>query len=63
MRLRILAGTIILIVGLGLYALAVMSFAVRLLPDIFVVQLLFYLVAGTIWIWPAAKLTYWTQDI
>jgi Protein of unknown function (DUF2842) len=63
MRLRILYGTIILLLGLGLYALAVMVVAVAYLPAQGAVELVFYLVTGTIWIYPAAKLTKWMQDL
>jgi Protein of unknown function (DUF2842) len=57
MRLRILFGTLLLVFGLGLYALLVMAAATRLLP----VQTAFYAVAGIVWIFPAARLTGWMQ--
>jgi hypothetical protein len=63
MRLRILFGTLALILGLALYVLAVMRVAIALLPDNALVEALFYLVTGTIWIFPAAKLTKWMQDL
>lgn len=63
MRLRVLAGTLILLLGLAAYALAVMSLAVRVLPDNLVVETLFYAVAGIAWVLPAAKLTRWMQDM
>jgi hypothetical protein len=63
MRLRILFGTIILVVGVGLYALLVMVFAVNLLPSHWAAQIPFYAVAGTVWIFPAARITRWMQDI
>jgi hypothetical protein len=63
MRLRILYGTLLLIVGLGGYALAVMAVAVEILPAQWAVQLVFYLVTGTVWLYPAARLTKWMQDL
>jgi hypothetical protein len=62
MRLRILIGGLLLIVGLGAYALAVMAVAVRLLPDQWVVEAGFYGAAGIAWIFPAARLTRWMQQ-
>ena len=63
MRLRILYGMIILLLGLGLYALAVMVVAVDFLPAQGTVELVYYLFTGTLWIYPAAKLTKWMQDL
>ena len=63
MRLRILFGTFGLILGLALYALLVMRLAIAVLPDNQFVQALFYLVTGIVWIFPAAKLTKWMQDL
>jgi hypothetical protein len=61
LRLRILVGTAALVVGLALYALAVMLVAVELVPEHWAVQAVFYLVAGIAWILPAARLTRWMQ--
>jgi hypothetical protein len=61
MRLRMLFGTLLLILVLSLYALLVMAAATRLLPDDWAVQMAFYAVAGVIWIFPAARLTGWMQ--
>jgi hypothetical protein len=63
MRLRILYGTIILLLGLGLYAVAVMVVAVEFLPAHWAAQLAYYFVTGTIWLYPAAQLTRWMQDL
>lgn len=63
MRLRILFGTFGLILGLGLYALLVMRLAIAVLPDNRIAEALFYLVTGIVWIFPAAKLTKWMQDL
>jgi Protein of unknown function (DUF2842) len=61
MRLRILFGSLLLVVGLALNALAVMAVAIRLLPDRWPVEFAFYAVAGIAWIFPAARLTRWMQ--
>ncbi|HEX4112149.1 MAG TPA: DUF2842 domain-containing protein [Stellaceae bacterium] len=59
MRLRILAGSVILILGLALYAAAVIVLARRFLPEWIAIDLVFYAGAGIAWIWPAALLTRW----
>jgi hypothetical protein len=61
MRLRILAGTAVLVLGLIVYSLLVMRLAVDVLPEHWAVQAVFYLVAGVLWIFPAARLTRWMQ--
>jgi hypothetical protein len=63
MRLRILYGTFILLGGLAVYALAVMVVAAEFLPAQSAVELAYYAVAGTVWLYPAAKLTKWMQDL
>lgn len=63
MRLRILFGTLGLVFGLACYALLVMALAVRVLPDYWAAELIFYTVTGIIWIYPAARLTRWMQDL
>jgi hypothetical protein len=62
MRLRILVGTLLLVLGLGGYALAVMLAAVRLLPQQWAIEAVFYAVAGTLWILPAGRLVRWMQS-
>jgi Protein of unknown function (DUF2842) len=59
MRLRILVGTLILIVGLAVYAALVVTVARRLLPPRLVIDMGFYAAAGVVWILPAAWLTRW----
>ena len=59
MRLRILAGMVLLIVGLALYAWVVAVIALRFLPQQTFIDMAFYGAAGIIWIWPAARLTRW----
>jgi Protein of unknown function (DUF2842) len=62
MRLRILAGTIGLILGLAIYAALVVVVAVPLLPQETLLDMGFYAAAGIIWIWPAARLTRWMNQ-
>ena len=62
MRLRILVGTIGLILGLALYALLVIRLALWLLPGQGAMAMLLYAVAGILWIVPAAWLTRWMQQ-
>jgi hypothetical protein len=59
--MRVAIGTAALVLGLALYALVAMQLAVMLLPDSLVVQTLYYLAAGLLWVWPAARLTRWIQ--
>ncbi len=61
MRLRILIGALALIAGLAVYALLVMVIAVDLLPRETLIEVPFYIVAGVLWVWPAARLTGWMQ--
>jgi hypothetical protein len=61
MRLRILLGTLILVAGLVAYSLLVMRLAVEVLPEHWAAQAAFYIVAGLLWILPAARLTRWMQ--
>jgi hypothetical protein len=60
-RLRKLAGLIIILVYLPVYALAAMSLAVRILPDQWAVQLVYYGIAGFLWIIPMKPLIYWME--
>jgi len=59
--MRLAVGTAILVLGLAIYAFLVMYVAVTALPDSLVVQTLYYLVAGLLWVWPAARMTRWMQ--
>lgn len=62
MRLRILAGTVLLILGLACYAVLVIVAVARLLPNETLLDLALYAVAGIIWIFPAALLTRWMNQ-
>jgi hypothetical protein len=61
MRLRILFGALLLVLGLALYALLAMAVATRLLPDHWAVEMAFYALAGVAWVFPAARLIGWMQ--
>lgn len=60
--LRKLFGLVVLMVGLGIYALLAMRLAVAVLPENLVVQTVFYIVAGIAWVWPARPLVRWMQS-
>jgi hypothetical protein len=61
-RLRKLVGTIVLVVFVSVYALTVMTLAAARLPGASGwTQLAFFLVAGLLWVIPAAGLIYWMQ--
>ena len=61
-RLRKLLGTIVLVVFVAFYSLAAMTVAAAKLPGISsLVQLLFFVVAGFLWVIPAAPLVSWMQ--
>ena len=62
MRLKILFGTLMLVAGLAVYALAITTLAGRFVPEQWVVEALFYCVAGIAWVWPAARLVRWMQS-
>jgi hypothetical protein len=62
MRLRILIGTVILVVGLALYAAVVEVVAHRLLPARVPIEMVFYAIAGILWLPPAARLTRWMSE-
>lgn len=60
-RLRKLAGLLVILIYLPAYALLAMSLAVRVLPDQWVVQLVYYCIAGFLWIVPMKPLIYWME--
>jgi hypothetical protein len=61
-RLKKLIGTVLLVAFISLYALTAMTIAAAKLPGSSgLAQLVFFLVAGTIWILPAAALVAWMQ--
>jgi hypothetical protein len=58
MRLRILFGSLLLVAGLALYALAAMVLAAHL-PDSAVLAFAYYAIAGVAWVAPASLVTRW----
>ncbi len=61
-RTRKLVGTIVLVAFVSLYALTAMTIAAAKLPGApGLVQLVFYIVAGLVWVVPAAVLVKWMQ--
>lgn len=59
-RLRKLIGTVVLVIFVSVYALTVMTIAAAKLPGTSgLVQLLFYIVGGLLWVIPAAILIRW----
>lgn len=56
---RSLTGMILMIVGLTLYAFAAAAIGDLMVTWPLFVQMLFYLIAGLAWIWPAKKLLEW----
>ena len=60
-RTRKLIGLFVLLAWLTVYALAVMSFAVRFLDAGLFIETIFYVVAGFAWIMPLKPLLFWMQ--
>lgn len=61
-RTRKLVGTIILVAFVSTYALTAMTLAATRLPGSSgLTQLVFYVVAGLIWVLPAGILVTWMQ--
>jgi hypothetical protein len=61
-RLRKLIGAIALVSFVLVYALVVMTIAAARLPGTSgLVQLVFYVVGGLAWIFPAGVIIYWTS--
>ena len=59
-RVRKLVGTVLLVAFVALYALLAMTIAAAKLPGTSGwVQLVFFLVAGLLWVLPAAALIAW----
>lgn len=61
-RSRKLVGTIVLVAFVSIYALTAMTVAAAKLPGASgLTQLVFYVVAGLLWVIPAAILVKWMQ--
>jgi hypothetical protein len=59
--MRVLAAAAVLVLGLAAYALLLAGLAGLLLPVHWLVDTLFYALAGIAWIPAAARLTRWAQ--
>ncbi len=59
--LRVAAGGAVLVLGLAVYCLLGMWVGAVLVPAHWAAELLFYPVAGVLWIWPAAALVRWAH--
>ncbi len=61
-RIRKLVGTVLLLVFIPLYALAVVTFAVALLPEAGTwARLAYFTVTGLFWVLPAGIIIRWMQ--
>ncbi len=58
-RLRNLFGLLLLLVGLVVYALAVMQIGAGMAQAPIWIQTPFYMIAGIAWLWPARLLLRW----
>jgi hypothetical protein len=58
-RWRNAVGMLALVLGLIVYALAAMVAGATLIPEHWLLQLLFYVAAGLAWLWPARHLLRW----
>ncbi len=56
---RNLIGILVLLAGLTVYALLVMQLGARIAEQSILLQTLFYIVTGLLWLWPARVLLGW----
>ncbi|TAD92038.1 MAG: DUF2842 domain-containing protein [Alphaproteobacteria bacterium] len=54
-------GALILIGGLIAYCVAVAEIGAHLVGMHLAIQTVFYVVAGILWVWPAARVVRWAQ--
>jgi hypothetical protein len=59
LRWRHPLGIVVLLAGLAAWALIAMRVGATWVPEHWLAQLAFYLVAGLAWLWPAARLVRW----
>ena len=62
-RLRILYGSLLLLAGVAFYAVIVARIGVDYLPHVTWIEAPYYLLTGIAWVWPAAYVTRWMQDL
>lgn len=60
-RTRKLLGTFVLIIWMTAYTFGCMLIGVHLLPDNYWVRLVFYPLAGILWVFPARPLFIWMR--
>ena len=60
-RHRKLVGTFILLVWMLVYTAICVQIGVRWLPDSHIVRLIFYPLAGILWVFPARPLMFWMR--
>lgn len=56
---RNLFGMIALLLGLAVYGIVIAELAKRMGDIPFLVEMVFYVIAGLIWLWPARALVRW----
>ena len=61
MSVRKITGLLALLILLSIYSLLCMYIAVNFLPESKIAELIYYPVAGVIWIFPAMKIVKWMQ--
>lgn len=60
--MRSIYGMLILIFGLAAYAFAVAAIGELLMESHMTFQVIYYLITGTVWIFPVGKLLRWMAD-
>lgn len=58
-NIRNLVGMIALLLGLAVYGLIVAELSARMGDIPFLVEMVFYIIAGLVWLWPARALVRW----
>ena len=61
MSVRKITGLLALLILLSIYSLLCMYIAVNFLPESKIAEIIYYPVAGVIWIFPAMKIVKWMQ--
>lgn len=61
MRWRTMIGGLGLLLGLGLYVLITGAIGSSVLVDHWAAKLIYFPVAGLLWIWPAYKILKWAK--
>jgi len=60
-RTRKALGLFVLLIGLLLYAGLAVHLGVTHVPEHWLAWLIYYPVAGILWVWPAKRLIWWMQ--